>query len=117
MPNKVEHCSAGSILIAFVAITLVMPAARAEDTVEDFKSGFIGRLNNECLEKQRGAPENKNLAYPIIAQYCTCVSTHGAEVITMQDLFDDVAGRGRNLQMKLNALGKTCAEEISRLRQ
>jgi hypothetical protein len=88
-----------------------------QETVENFKRGFIERLNNECLVAQRGKPENETISQAEIKTFCSCLSTHGAEVITTQDLYDDVAGNGRNLQIKLDALGKTCAEDLVLRRQ
>jgi hypothetical protein len=61
-----------------------------QETVGDFKRGFIERLNNECLVAQSGKPENAAISQAEIKTFCICLSTHGAEVIAMQDLYDDV---------------------------
>ena len=81
-----------------------MVARAGTETVNKFPAAFIGRMQDECLTAQAGQPLNKRLSSALIARYCECVSHCAGEVITMDDLFDDVAGKHEPLQLKLNAL-------------
>lgn len=96
--------------IAFLIAILCSTAT--PQTVDNFKATFILRLKNECLtgnwSAKQGLTDNQ------IAQMCDCVSSHGAEVITMQDLYDDVAGTNHELQTKIKALISACTSCIVR---
>jgi len=86
----------------------------AAQTVDQFSGSFVESLTRECRQIQRASPQNAHLTDFQIDQYCSCVSRHAAEVVTMPEIFElaRTGVRPVTMQQKLNALGATCVEVL-----
>ncbi len=89
-----------------------MTCPASAQTIDQFKDNFVRVFGEQCLSTQRASAENASLPDETIVKYCGCVTRHAPEVVTYEDLqvIEKTGQRGRGLQNKLNALGKTCAE-------
>jgi hypothetical protein len=98
-----------------VPVFLLSLTSASAQTIENFSTFFVERMDKECRVAQRAAPQNQKVTDSQIAQYCNCVARHAIETITMDEVFDlqRTAQRPRSMQNKLNALGETCAEVLS----
>ena len=95
-------------------VFVLLAGSAAGQSINEFKDNFVRTFGDQCLQTQRAPPENANLPDEVVVKYCGCVTRHAPEVITMDD-FAELARtgkRGRELQNKLNAFGKTCVEWI-----
>ena len=93
----------------FVVLTTAIAVPAVAQTIDQFRGEFVKSFGDECLKIQRSAPANANVADVLVVKYCGCVTKHAPEVVTVDDLMDinKTGQRSRNLQNKLNALGKT----------
>lgn len=83
-------------------------------TIDQFSSSFVESMTKECKQTQRADAQNAKMTDSQIAQYCSCVSRHSVEVVTMPEVFElaRTGERPKTMQQKLNALGTTCVEVL-----
>jgi hypothetical protein len=71
-------------------------------------------MRAKCPAVQRAAPENANMTDAQIATYCGCMAKHLTQALTTDEALAMAAGQiSHEVQIKLNALGITCAEVMN----
>ena len=102
-------------MITYILLIGLQPVSG--QTVDKTKFGDRAKegFKKSCIANQISAKDNENVSSDIVVRYCDCVARHGIEVLSVQE-FEEAAREGhpsREVQIKLNALGQSCASCIS----